>query len=255
MKNTFGNALSVTLFGESHGEAVGALIDGISPGIKIDLDFIAAQLSRRRPHGDISTSRIEADEFSILSGVANGFTTGTPICIVIPTKDKKSCDYSLFSSVARPGHSDYAAECKYHGFPIEEISQAVPLTAIEEPEEVYIPKVSEEEIELIARITFCEAGAECEEGKRLVIDTILNRVDSDHFPDTIEGVIFQPNQFSVVYDGSFDKSEVREDIYQLVLEELENRTDDDVIFFRAGRYHKWGTPLFQVGRHFFSSYE
>ena len=116
MKNTFGNALSVTLFGESHGEAVGALIDGISPGIKIDLDFIAAQLSRRRPHGDISTSRREADEFSILSGVANGFTTGTPICIVIPNKDKKSCDYSLFSSVARPGHADYAAECKYHGF-------------------------------------------------------------------------------------------------------------------------------------------
>ena len=83
---------------------------------------------------------------------------------------------------------------------IEEIPQAEPLVTIEEPEEeeVYIPEVSEEEIELIARITWCEAGAECEEGKRLVIDTILNRVDSDHFPDSIEGVIFQPNQFSPV---------------------------------------------------------
>lgn len=140
---------------------------------------------------------------------------------------------------------------------IEEIPQAEPLVTIEEPEEeeVYIPEVSEEEIELIARITWCEAGAECEEGKRLVIDTILNRVDSDHFPDSIEGVIFQPNQFSPVSNGAFDKAEVREDIYQLVLEELESRTDDDVVFFRAGRYHKWGTPLFQVGNHYFSSYD
>lgn len=140
--------------------------------------------------------------------------------------------------------------------PIAETVKIEPLAAIEEPEEeVYIPEVSEEEIELIARITYCEAGAECEEGKRLVIDTILNRVDSDHFPDSIEGVIFQPNQFSPVTDGSFDRAEVKENIYQLVLEELENRTDDEVVFFRAGRYHKWGTPLFQVGNHYFSSYD
>lgn len=124
---------------------------------------------------------------------------------------------------------------------------------IAEPEEeIYIPEVSEDEIELIARITWCEAGTECEEGKRLVIDTILNRVDDEHFPDSIEGVIFQPNQFSPVSNGSFDKAEVKDDIYQLVLEELECRTDDEVLYFRTGRYHKWGTPLFQVGNHYFS---
>ena len=116
MKNTFGNALKVTLFGESHGQAIGAVIDGFTPGVKIDLDFIDKQLSRRRPCGAVSTSRQEPDEYKIVSGVFNGFSTGTPICIIIPNKDTHSKDYSLFSSVARPGHADYTANCKYHGF-------------------------------------------------------------------------------------------------------------------------------------------
>lgn len=116
MKNTFGNNVSVTLFGESHGPAIGAVLDGIAPGISVDNDFIAKQLMLRRPVGQISTARVEADEFSILSGVINGKTTGTPIAIVIPNKDTKSADYAEVELKARPGHADMTAFFKYHGF-------------------------------------------------------------------------------------------------------------------------------------------
>ncbi len=116
MKNTFGNNISVSIFGESHGKAIGALIDGIAPGIEVDEDYIRAVLSLRRPVGSISTARHEMDEFSILSGVFEGKTTGTPICITIPNSDTRSGDYGDMKNIARPSHADYAAECKYHGF-------------------------------------------------------------------------------------------------------------------------------------------
>lgn len=116
MKNTFGNNVSVTLFGESHGEAIGAVIDGLAPGIKVDEDFIRHQLSLRRPAGTISTARVEKDGFSIVSGVFEGYTTGTPVCIIIPNENKQSRDYAKTKDLARPGHADYTAECKYHGF-------------------------------------------------------------------------------------------------------------------------------------------
>lgn len=116
MKNTFGSALKVTLFGESHGYAIGAVIDGLTPGIKIDYDYIDRQLNRRRSKTLVCTKRVEKDEYKILSGVFEGHTTGTPICIVIPNMDVNSSDYQLFGSVARPGHADYTANCKYHGY-------------------------------------------------------------------------------------------------------------------------------------------
>lgn len=116
MKNTFGNSVSVTIFGESHGECIGAILDGIAPGIEVDTDFINAQLDKRKPKGRISTSRKEADEFKIVSGVFNGRTTGTPICIIIPNTNTKSGDYEKTKNTVRPGHADYTASCKYHGF-------------------------------------------------------------------------------------------------------------------------------------------
>ena len=116
MKNTIGNNVSVTLFGESHGVALGAVLDGIAPGIEVDKDFIASQLDLRRSVGEISTPRKETDEFEILSGVFEGKTTGTPICIVIPNKDTKSKDYSEMRSKARPAHADFTAFEKYNGF-------------------------------------------------------------------------------------------------------------------------------------------
>ena len=116
MKNTFGNALKITLFGESHGDAIGAVIDGLTPGIEIDYEFIDRQLNRRRSKTHVCTQRVEKDDYRIISGVFEGHTTGTPLCIVIPNRDTKSSDYQLFSSVARPGHADYTANCKYHGY-------------------------------------------------------------------------------------------------------------------------------------------
>lgn len=114
MKNTFGQSIGVTVFGESHGEAIGAVIDGLAPGISVDNDFISHQLSKRRPQGKTDTPRVEMDEYKILSGVFNGKTTGTPIAIVIPNENTKSRDYCY--GVARPSHADYSAFCKYHGY-------------------------------------------------------------------------------------------------------------------------------------------
>lgn len=116
MKNTFGNSVAVTLFGESHGEYIGAVIDGLASGIEIDTQYIANMLTLRRPDGKISTPRKEKDEFKIVSGVVNNKTTGTPITILIPNENVKSGDYSQMKTVARPSHADYTAECKYHGF-------------------------------------------------------------------------------------------------------------------------------------------
>ncbi len=116
MKNTFGNSVTVTLFGESHGEYIGAVLDGMAPGINIDEEYIAHMLYLRRPDGKISTPRMEKDDFKIVSGVINGKTTGTPVTILIPNENVRSGDYSKMKTIARPSHADFTAECKYHGF-------------------------------------------------------------------------------------------------------------------------------------------
>ena len=116
MKNTFGTSVAVTLFGESHGEYIGATIDGLAPGIEIQHEYISHMLTQRRPAGKISTPRKEKDEYKIVSGVVNGKTTGTPLTILIPNENVKSGDYAQMKTVARPSHADYTADCKYHGF-------------------------------------------------------------------------------------------------------------------------------------------
>ena len=116
MKNTFGNSIALTLFGESHGAYIGAALDGLAPGIEIDDAFIRRQLSLRRPAGKISTARREADEYEIVSGVFEGKTTGTPLTVLIPNTVQHSKDYSATRTLARPGHADYTAYMKYHGF-------------------------------------------------------------------------------------------------------------------------------------------
>ena len=116
MKNTFGTSVAVTLFGESHGEYIGAVIDGIAPGIDINEEYISHMLYLRRPQGKISTPRKEEDKFKIVSGAINGKSTGTPITILIPNENVKSGDYSDMQTIARPSHADFTAQCKYHGF-------------------------------------------------------------------------------------------------------------------------------------------
>ena len=116
MKNTIGNNVTVTLYGESHGSSIGVIIDGLAPGMPVDKSLIEKMLSRRRPAGAISTSRQEPDPFIIESGVFEGRTTGTPVCIRIPNSDTRSEDYSATRWLARPSHADYTANQKYHGY-------------------------------------------------------------------------------------------------------------------------------------------
>jgi N-acetylmuramoyl-L-alanine amidase len=115
--------------------------------------------------------------------------------------------------------------------------------------------ISNDDIELIALVTMAEAEGECEEGKRLVIDTILNRVDSISFPNTVYEVVYQPSQFSSMWNGRVDRCYIDDYICQLVEEELRNRKNYDVIFFTADKYGNYGTPMFQIGNHYFSSGE
>ena len=116
MKNTFGSSISLTIFGESHGRAIGAVLDGMAPGVPVDEEFIAKQMDLRRASGRISTARHEADKVNILSGVFNGMTTGTPITMMIENQDQHSRDYGELAYKARPGHADMTAQMKYHGF-------------------------------------------------------------------------------------------------------------------------------------------
>ncbi len=116
MKNSFLQNVTVTVFGESHGAGIGAVLDGMPAGIPVNEEFIKHQLCLRKPTGDISTPRVEADNYIIYSGVFNGYTTGTPICIVIPNENTNSKDYESDRFLARPSHADYVAFKKYNGF-------------------------------------------------------------------------------------------------------------------------------------------
>jgi chorismate synthase len=114
MGNSFGNLFKISTFGESHGPAIGVVIDGCPPGLSIDEDFIQAELDRRKPgQSKITTQRKEDDTFEILSGVFEGQTTGTPIAILIRNADQRSKDYTHIAESFRPSHADYTYAAKY----------------------------------------------------------------------------------------------------------------------------------------------
>ena len=114
MKYSFGQSVCLTIFGESHGAAVGCVIDGLAPGIKVDEVFIAKQLTRRRPSSSLDTPRQEKDEFKFVIGVFGGRSTGSPLSIIFPNENTRSRDYNY--GPARPAHADFSAYCKYRGF-------------------------------------------------------------------------------------------------------------------------------------------
>ena len=112
--NTFGKFLKLTTFGESHGEALGGILDGCPAGLTLDFDFIQAEMQRRKPgQSSIVTQRKEEDEVQFLSGIFEGKTTGTPIGFIIPNTNQKSDDYSDIKNSYRPSHADYVYEQKY----------------------------------------------------------------------------------------------------------------------------------------------
>lgn len=126
------------------------------------------------------------------------------------------------------------------------------LEVVELPE---VRLVNDDDIYLIALLTVAEAEGEPEEGQRLVIDTVLNRMYSDYFPNTIEEVVYQPGQFASMWNGRSERCTVTDEMIRMVREEVVCRTNKEVMFFCAGGYSRYGTPELQIGNHYFSSYE
>jgi len=117
MSSTWGNKIKISIFGESHGKAIGVVLDGLPAGEPIDFDAVALQMARRAPGRDrSSTPRREADLPTVLSGMLNGKTTGAPLCAIIENTSTKSGDYGNLDIVPRPGHSDYPAFVRYEGY-------------------------------------------------------------------------------------------------------------------------------------------
>lgn len=106
---------------------------------------------------------------------------------------------------------------------------------------------------LIAKLVLAEAEGEPEMGKRLVIDTVLNRLESEDFPDTVYDVIYQPYHYSPAWDGRIDQFSDLDDAFKLVVDEIQHRTNYDVLYFRTDKFHEFGTPMEQVGNHYFST--
>ncbi len=113
MANSFGSIFRLTTFGESHGAAVGAVIDGCPAGVRFDHDLLRRDLARRRPGQALTTARNEADEPEVLSGVFEGHTTGAPIAVLVRNTDQRSKDYSALKDLYRPSHADYTYTAKY----------------------------------------------------------------------------------------------------------------------------------------------
>jgi len=117
MSGIWGNKIKFSIFGESHGEAVGITIDGLEPGLEIDFDDIKKEMDRRAPGKNVLASpRREKDEFQVLSGIFEGKTTGAPICAIIPNVGQESGDYEKTKDLMRPSHADYTGYVKYKGF-------------------------------------------------------------------------------------------------------------------------------------------
>ncbi|MGD9909524.1 MAG: chorismate synthase [Candidatus Izemoplasmatales bacterium] len=114
--NTFGLSVKMTLFGESHGDAMGITIDGLAPGILLNEELIQNALTKRRPKSIYSTSRSESDHYKIITGLYEGYTTGAPLTFIIENENKISSDYSSLKQRPRPSHADYPAQVKYNGF-------------------------------------------------------------------------------------------------------------------------------------------
>ncbi|MBI2329449.1 MAG: chorismate synthase, partial [Chloroflexi bacterium] len=117
MENSFGKLFTITSFGESHGRCVGVTIDGCPAGLPLTREDIQGEVDKRRAGASIaSTTRVEADEVEILSGIFNGRTTGAPLCLLVWNRDVDSSEYEKIRFLPRPGHADYTALIKYGGF-------------------------------------------------------------------------------------------------------------------------------------------
>ncbi len=116
MSSTIGNVVKYSLFGESHGPAIGMTISGLPAGLKLDDDVIDSALKKRKTGGRLTSARREADRVEWLSGLYNGHTSGAPLTFIIKNDDQRSADYEMLKDIMRPSHADYSAHLKYDGF-------------------------------------------------------------------------------------------------------------------------------------------
>ena len=126
---------------------------------------------------------------------------------------------------------------------------------IPEPEPtIEVKKLNNDEVDLISRVVMAEAEDEPMEGKIYVIDTILNRVDSKHFPNNVHDVIYQPSQFTSMWNGRYNRCRSNKELNDIINEEYQNRKNSNIVFFTADRYGENGKPSFRVANHYFSVY-
>ncbi|MBQ9367931.1 MAG: chorismate synthase [Victivallales bacterium] len=117
MSSIFGDKVKVSVFGESHGAAIGVVVDGLPAGEVVDMEAVSRFMERRAPgRNRQSTARKEGDKPEVLSGLLDGHTCGAPLCAIIRNEDKRSQDYAKMANIPRPGHADFTAELRYHGF-------------------------------------------------------------------------------------------------------------------------------------------
>lgn len=217
----------------------------------------------------LAKQRKRARIVALLSTIA--LTITSPASVLLASTDmREGSSYEVIDTEPTVPKIDISKQPSLISIPYErEIEEEEPVVEpeikedeiVSSPPEIIEPEeetpeyyISDSDIDLIALIVMAEAEGESELGKRLVIDVILNRLDSPRSPNTVKEIIYQPDQWACVWNGRVDVCYVKDDIRQLVIEELENRTNYEVAFFRTKHYHTFGTPLFQEGHHYFSTY-
>lgn len=195
----------------------------------------------------------EAPIFTTTTGITTNVTTKTTTTTPVTTIETTTMtDEPIFVEPVQEVVYEYVEEPVIFEEPVTEAPVSEIIIESEATETVYSYSATDDEIMLIARVAECEAGY-VEEGRRYVIDTILNRVDSPDFPNSISGVIYQSGQFSVVNSGAIWNVSISDDRLELVKAELTSRSNYEVGYFRAGYYGPYGTPLFECGGNYFSS--
>ena len=175
--NSFGNIFRLTTFGESHGEAIGGVVDGMPAGIDIDMDFIQQELNRRRPgQSKITTSRQEPDQVELLSGVFEGKSTGCPIGFIVRNTNQHSQDYENMRNVFRPSHADYTLVLKKLGISVQAYTSQVGPIALERDYHLYDLSLTETN------------AVRCPDAKKAAeMEALITQVKGEG--DTIGGVI------------------------------------------------------------------
>ena len=189
--------------------------------------------------------RYFSEKFLVANAILSIFTLVLVISIFSKIPEEMNIpeqpdSYTIYLVVQEPEEGT-VSEAVVQNSPAPEVKSSVAYT--------------DEEIDLIALMVMAEAENQPELGQRLVIDTVLNRLEHPNFPKTVHDVVYAPNQFVAMTNGRADRCYVKESIRQLVVEEMQRKTDDQVIYFRSGHFHEFATDLYKVGDHYFSAYQ